>query len=263
MKGTVTYARQGALGRLVLASANGLNVLDRSMREALRAGIAAARQDIERGLVQGVVLSSGSPRAFSAGADLREVSELEPETASAFSAEGQALTGALATLPVPTAALVDAPAFGGGIELALACDFRLAAPRARFHYQAAKLGILPGWGGTQRLGALVGLAVARRMLLLGEPLDAEAAAACGLTIPHPDAGAALAAFAETVSELAPAAVAGIKRGLEAAHPPALEVEREAFAACFASGEAQARIRAFLSRTKPAEAGALSPSSLES
>ena len=199
-----------------------------------------------------VIITGAGPKFFSAGADITQ-----------FGGGSEGLGGALAlTLRIessrlPVIAAVNGIAFGGGCELSLACDVRIASRTARFGQPEIKLGIIPGWGGTQRLPRLVGRSAAMELLLTGDPIDAERALQIGLIseIADPeDLRAAARRWAERLGGQAPLALAATKRAVNAgAHLPiadALGVEQQEFVKLFSTEDAAEGIGAFLQKRKP-------------
>ncbi len=154
-----------------------VNVLSRLVLDALRARLDAAVADPE---VRAVVLASAAEKAFAAGANIREMAPMGPAEAFEHGARGQALTRAIERLPLPVIAAVHGVCYGGGCEIVLACDFVIASADAQFGQPEINLGIMPGWGGTRRLPRRIGAARARRWILGGRPVTAEAAEAAGL-----------------------------------------------------------------------------------
>lgn len=126
------------------------------------------------------VIFTGTEGVFASGADLNEIEQLTPETAPAFSRRGQHLMERIAQLPQRTIAAVNGLCYGGGLDLALACDRRIASPKAVFCHPGAGLGIITGWGGTQRLPRLIGEANALEMFFTATPIDATRAYKIGL-----------------------------------------------------------------------------------
>jgi enoyl-CoA hydratase len=238
MPTNVIVTNDGAVATLTLTSEDGLHVLSMATMQAIADAIDALQRDP---LPRALVITGAGSRVFSAGADLTELAELDEPRARAFSAFGQGVTQAIARFPAPVVAHLNGPAYGGGIELALACDFRLAGPHALMHYQAAKLGLLPGWGGTQRLAALVGPARASAMMVLAKPVGPDEALQWGLL----DAIAEPADWLSDIAACDPIAMAQMKRAIALATPLDFAGEQAAFAACFANGHAPALIRAWL------------------
>lgn len=163
-----------------------------------------------------VVLTGAGQRAFSAGADIANLVGLDAARAEAQMLRGQRIFDALSALPVPIIAAMRGVALGGGLELAMACDMRIAAPDARFGQPEITLGNIPGWGGTQRLPRLVGRAVATEMILTGEPIDADRALQVGLINQiAPDPLAAARELAAAVTRHSRPAVAAAKQVIAA------------------------------------------------
>ncbi len=127
-----------------------------------------------------VLIVTGAGGVFSAGADLNEVATLDATTAYQFSRRGQALLSGLGEAAPVTIAAIDGYCLGGGLDIALSCDLRYATPRSSFQHPGAKRGIITGWGGTQRLPRLIGADETRRLLILGERIDAQDAFRLGL-----------------------------------------------------------------------------------
>jgi enoyl-CoA hydratase/carnithine racemase len=130
--------------------------------------------------LDGPIVFSGSERFFSAGADLNEIAPLNASNAMRFASQGQRLMSLIDRHPAPVIAAISGYCMGGGLDLALACDFRIAAPNAILGHRGAALGIMTGWGGTQRLPRLVGRSRALYLFLTAEKLDAETAFRWGL-----------------------------------------------------------------------------------
>ena len=159
---------------LRLVSLDGTNKLGISRIKALRSVVEELRAETESGRIKGLIIT-GNEKFFSAGADLNEISYLTAAQAFAFSREGQALMLAIEQFPVPVIAAIRGYCMGGGMDLALACDYRIAAPHAVFGHRGASLGVMTGWGGTQRLPRLIGKARAMQMFLLAEMVAADEA----------------------------------------------------------------------------------------
>jgi enoyl-CoA hydratase len=139
-------------------------------------------REIDTALDGGVrkLVFTGTDDVFASGADLREIAELNDTTARAFAERGQALMNKIASLPIPTIAAINGYCFGGALDLSLACDMRIASPQAEFSHPGANLGIMTGWGGTQRLPRLVGEAAALEMFFTAKRVGAHEALRIGL-----------------------------------------------------------------------------------
>lgn len=204
--------------------------------------------------VRAVILTGAGERAFAAGADIKEMAELSPAAALAFGRKGQALTSMVERLPTPVIAAVNGYAFGGGCELALACDIRIASENARFAQPEVGLGIPPGWGGTQRLPRLVGPGFAAEMIFSGRPVAADEALRVGLVnAVHPpnELLPAARALAGQVARNSPAAVRAAKRLMSlafAGNPGSgLAAEVASFAGAFGGSDQREGMSAFIEK----------------
>jgi enoyl-CoA hydratase len=164
---------------LQLTSLDGANKLSLGVITALLRIVQQLGASAESGKL-GCLIITGNEKFFSAGADLNEISRLTGPEALAFSRLGQKLTSAVDRFPVPVIAAIRGYCMGGGMDLALACDYRIAAPNAVFGHRGASLGLITGWGGTQRLPKLIGKPRALQMFLLAEIVKADEALRIGL-----------------------------------------------------------------------------------
>jgi enoyl-CoA hydratase/carnithine racemase len=171
--------RKADVAVLRIVSSDVTNKLGMSRIIALHSVIGELRAEAENGSIKRLVIT-GNDKFFSAGADLNEISQLPAAQAFEFSRQGQALMLAIDQFPVPVIAVIRGYCMGGGMDLALACDYRIAAPDAVFGHRGASLGVMTGWGGTQRLPRLIGKARAMQMFLLAEMVKAEEALRIGL-----------------------------------------------------------------------------------
>jgi enoyl-CoA hydratase / 3-hydroxyacyl-CoA dehydrogenase len=211
------------------------------------------------GKVRVLVIASSNIFTFSAGADIKEFTKMTPDAEGAdLLQSGHAFMRAMESSSTATIASVNSIAFGGGCELAMACDFRIAAESATFGQPEINLGIIPGFGGTQRLPRLVGEGKALEMNLTGEPIDAYEAHRVGLAhqvVPDHELFDATLAWARKLAGQAPIAVEEIKKR---SHRPDLDEglasEAEGFARAFGSEDAKEGISAFLTKRKPAFKG---------
>jgi enoyl-CoA hydratase/carnithine racemase len=171
--------REAGVVILQLVSPDGTNKLGIARISALHKAVEDLRLEEDRGQIKGLIIT-GNDKFFSAGADLNEISQLTAPQAFEFSRSGQALMQTIDHFPVPVVAAIRGYCMGGAMDLALACDYRIAAPNAVFGHRGASLGMMTGWGGTQRLPRLIGKARAMQMFLLAEMLKADEARRIGL-----------------------------------------------------------------------------------
>jgi enoyl-CoA hydratase/3-hydroxyacyl-CoA dehydrogenase len=207
------------------------------------------------GELRAVVIASSNIFTFSAGADIKEFTNMKPEEEGAELVNtGHGLLRSMEQSRTATIAAVNSIAFGGGCELAMACDFRIAAESATFGQPEINLGIIPGFGGTQRLPRLVGEGKALEMNLLGDPIDAYEALRSGLVnqvVPDHELFDTALGWARKLSQQAPLAVKDIKRVSAAADlDEGIEAEKAAFGAVFDSEDAKEGIGAFLGKRQP-------------
>ena len=208
--------------------------------------------------VRALVIASANPMLFCAGADVKSFTTMDEDAGAKLIDEGHALLRELGSEGIVTIAAVNGLAFGGGCELAMACDMRIAARSALFGQPEIKLGILPGFGGTQRLPRLVGPGKALEMNLVGDPILAEEAFELGLVTrlveDHELLDTALA-WARRLAGQAPVAVEQIKRVSGAGDlDQGIEAEKGAFATAFRSDDAREGISAFLAKRRPSFSG---------
>jgi enoyl-CoA hydratase len=251
--GTVTTVADHGRVRIVsLAREPQLNALCTELIDELKAAISAAERDDRIGCV---VLRGAGNRAFCAGADLGEILGAHHEKARLFIDNGHALMNAVSDANLPVIAAVDGWALGGGMELALACHLIIGSTRARFGLPEAKIGCMPGFGGTQRIFGLTSKSFAMRMLLVGDPVHADEAYRHGLLAFEPIAPED---FHARVLEVATAIANGSKTGQErilraarlAVQPAALEYEAALAAAAISSADGQDGISAFNEKRTP-------------
>jgi enoyl-CoA hydratase len=207
--------------------------------------------------VRCVILTGAGDKAFAAGADIAAMAAMGPEQARRFSDLGRRLADRVEGLPVPVIAAVNGFALGGGLELALLCDFMLASSNAKLGQPEVNVGVLPGFGGTQRLGRRIGVGPARQLLYTGELVGAEEARALGLvnevTAP-PDLLPRARALAGRIASRAPLAVAAVKRAIRAGEDLPLHrgvlFEQGEFAGLFGTADQKEGMQAFLHKRPP-------------
>jgi enoyl-CoA hydratase len=232
--------------------AEALNALDRPTLEELRDRLGELADDDEARVV---ILTGAGDKAFVAGADIKYMSGLGVEEGKTWGELGHTCGQLLETMPKPTIAAIQGFALGGGCELALACDLRYASPGARLGQPEVNLGIIPGWGGTQRLARVCGLGVAKDLVLTGRLVDAEEALRIGLVNGvHEPAIDKAREVAELLASKSPVAAAAAKRALNHAlqgdHVENLQREADEFGGLFASEDAKEGMTAFVEKREP-------------
>jgi enoyl-CoA hydratase len=230
-----------------------LNAFNSEQLDLLGAAFHALGQDRT---VRVVILTGAGDRAFAAGADIKEMVDLTPAGGMAFGRKGQALTSTVERLPQPVIAAVNGYAFGGGCELAIACDIRLASENARFAQPEVSLGIPPGWGGTQRLPRLIGPGLAAEMIYTGRHVDAEEAQRIGLVnrvVPAAELMKEAKALAGQLAKSAPVAmryiINAVNKGTEIPFAEACQYEATLFGLVASTEDMREGTAAFLAKRK--------------
>jgi enoyl-CoA hydratase len=204
-----------------------------------------------------VVILTGSGKAFIAGADIYEIPALDEESGKEFSTLGQKMTNRIDCFPRPVIGAIEGLALGGGCEVALACDIRIASENAKFGQPEVNLAVIAGAGGTQRLARLVGKGKAKELLFTGEMVDAQEALRIGLVEKVVSQGAAVAeakAMAQKIQGKGPVAVAltkkAVNEGIDLPLAEGLKIERDAFGKACASEDKNEGVKAFLEKRTP-------------
>jgi enoyl-CoA hydratase len=254
----VAVADQGAVRRITVNRPEKLNALNAATLDALARAFEQAANDAA---VRVVVLTGAGPKAFVAGADIAEMADLRPTEGRDFSLRGQRLMRAIETLPKPVIGMINGFALGGGLELAMACHLRIAADSAKVGQPEINLGLIPGFGGSQRLLRLAGRAAALELCLLGAPITAERALQLGIVnkvVAAAELEAETQKLAEQLAAAAPLALRGtldiINVGGECAIEEGLQYESAQFGLMFATDDMREGTRAFLERRKPEFSG---------
>jgi len=231
-----------------------LNALNFAVLTELKAAFAAIAADPA---VRAVVLRGAGEKAFVAGADIAELAALSPIQARDFSRHGQQMMRGIEMLGKPVVAMIRGYALGGGMELAMCCHLRIAADNAKVGQPEINLGVLPGFGGTQRLIRLAGQGAALELCLLGAPIGAQRAYELGLltrVVPAAELEETTFALAAQLAASAPQALRGILEavlvGGECGIEAGLDYETQAFAVCTSTNDMREGTRAFLERRKP-------------
>ena len=245
--------KHGRAAIITIARPQVLNALDVRTLAEIHTAVEACGLDPE---TRGIIIT-GEGRAFVAGADIAHLSQLGPIGARAFSEHGGRAFRTIESVGKPVIAAVNGFALGGGFELALACDFILASTKARFGQPEVNLGVIPGFGGTQRLSRLIGKNLARFLVYTGEIVDASWALQhqVAVEVLEPDALLPRAlALVETIATRGPLAVASakrvIQRGFDVSLEAAIDIEALAFGELFASKDQREGMAAFLSKRTP-------------
>ena len=209
-----------------------------------------------------VIITGSGQKAFVAGADIAEMQPMSVEQAHTFSTWGQSVFDKIENLHKPVIAAINGFALGGGCELAMACDIRIASEKARFGQPEVSLGIIPGYGGTQRLSRLVGKGVAKELLFTGDIIDATEAYRIGLVnkvVPAEELMSIAKAMAEKIMSRGPVAVkltkSAVNKGLEGDLKSGLALEAEMFGVCFSTTDQNAGMAAFLEKSPAKFVGA--------
>lgn len=244
--GRVRLEEDGDVSWITLDRQERLNALDLAMVEQLSAALAGAAESRTRT----VVITGAGDRAFCAGADVRMLAELPPDAVMKTNIVGSEVFESIGRLAKPVIAAIGGHALGGGLELALACDIRVAADHVRLGLPEVGIGVMPGWGGTWRLAGAVGPARARELILTGRLVEAPVAAGYGLVhdvVPASGLIAAVEAVAASVAAQSPDAVTAAKAALSAVDaPPAgqAQVESGNVASLVMGAEFRSRLAAF-------------------
>ena len=250
----VRVERHDRVAVLLLCRPDRLNAMSSAMADELGAAVAELAAD--DGV--GAFVVAGEGKAFCAGADITELDTLDgPQGFAAFVTHMTDAFGALASCPKPSVAAIHGAALGGGLELALACDLRVAEETAKLGVPEIRLGLLPGAAGTVRLPRLLPKAVAKQLLLTGEPLTAADAHRLGLVNEVVPAGGALdaaLALATKLAALPPLALAAAKRLVDEPLDSAIALERTTVSMLFGTDDRVEGVRAFLEKRPPVVLG---------
>src|ERR1700745_2144559 len=249
------YEKRDGIAFITLNRSKVLNALNRKTVEELRDALLDARDDSS---VRVLILTGAGEKSFVAGADIGELAQRTPVDGKDFSLFGQSVFHLLETLGKPSICAINGFALGGGCELALSCSIRLASKTAKFGQPEVKLGIIPGYGGTQRLARLCGKGVAHELCLTGEMITAEEALRIGL-VNHIHEPAELLPAAEAMAKKimanAPLAVKyameAIERGVEAPQEEGLFLEATLFGVSCSTEDMREGTKAFLEK-RPAQ-----------
>src|SRR5271170_2008439 len=250
----VLYEKKGPIAYVTINRPKVLNALNAKTISELRSAFEDARDDSE---VRGVVFTGAGDKSFAAGADIGEMANDTPLTAEEKTRSGQALTDLIENLGKPVIAVVNGFALGGGCELSMACTIRIAAEIARFGQPEVKIGVMPGYGGTQRLPRLVGKGRALQLILSGAIISAQEAYRIGLVneaVPGANLISRAEAILNHINSNAPLGVKfsidAVNKGLDAGVSEGLLIEASLFGICVGSEDKKEGTSEFLAKRAP-------------
>ena len=248
---TILLEKRAPLAIVTLNRPQVLNALNAALFVELADAVEDLAADPE---IRVVLVTGAGPKAFAAGADIAELAALDADSGRAYAARGQAFSRRLETLGKPVIACINGFALGGGCELAMACTMRLASETARLGQPEVKLGLIPGYGGTQRLPRLVGQPMALKLLLTGEMINAAEALRIGLVdevLPADKLMERAEALAKTIVGMAPLAVASclwaVREGSEINLEEAIDMEAKIFGRLCGTADKEEGTKAFLEK----------------
>jgi enoyl-CoA hydratase/carnithine racemase len=250
----VVYDKKGPTAYVTLNRPRVMNALNKATITELRSAFEDARDD---SAVRGVILTGAGEKAFAAGADIAEIANNTVVEAEQATRRGQGLTELIENLGKPVVAAVNGFALGGGCELAMACTIRIAAESAKFGQPEVKLGVIPGYGGTQRLPRLVGKGRALKLILSGDIIDAAEAYRIGLVDELVSAASLIERAETTLKKIianAPLSVKyaleAVNKGLETSVAEGLLIEASLFAVCASTDDKKEGTSAFIEKRAP-------------
>jgi enoyl-CoA hydratase/carnithine racemase len=253
----VLVDRRGATAFLTLNRAHAANALSKGLVADLERAFIALAHEVKHADLRAVVMTGAGDKAFCAGADLKERRAMSLDQTWGFIDELNRLVNTIAVFPRPVVAAINGAAFGGGLELALACDLRIAADTAEMGLTEVRHGIIPGAGGTQRLARLVGIAAAKELILTGRRVTAARAHALGIVsevVPAAALSEAAARLADEIAGAGPLALDAAKRaidgGIALPLPEGLALEAACYEEVLASEDRNEGLAAFAEKRPP-------------
>lgn len=250
----IIYEKNEAIATITLNRPEALNAFSKEVIEEVLQAVEDAKNDEN---VRVVVLTGAGEKAFSAGADIKAMKGMNALKARELSLMGEKLCCALENMEKPVIAAMNGYALGGGLEVAMSCDLRIASENVRVGQTEINIGLIPGWGGTQRLTRLVGVAKAKEMVFTGRMIDAKTAEQLGIVnmvVPADKFKEAVKQFAAELATKAPVAIkvakALINKGAEIGLDAALALEREGFGVVASTEDLQEGVAAFTEKRKP-------------
>ncbi|MFP3984987.1 MAG: enoyl-CoA hydratase/isomerase family protein [Candidatus Bathyarchaeia archaeon] len=250
----IIYEKSEGIATITLNRPDALNAWSQELAQEFLTAIEDARKDEN---VKAVVITGAGEKAFSAGADIKAMKGITALKARELSNMGYKICNAIESLEKPVIAAINGYALGGGMEVSMACDFRIASDKARMGQTEINIGLIPGWGGTQRLTRFVGKARAKELVFTGKIIDAETALQMGLVnkvVPAGELMTAVREFAKDLASKAPVAMKVAKtlidKGADVDLESALALEREGFGVVASSEDLQEGVSAFTEKRKP-------------
>jgi len=250
----ILFSVDGGIAVITFNRPKALNAMNSETMTELKDAVSRCRDDEA---VKTIILTGSGDKAFVAGADIAQMQNLEPREALAFMEHGHETLRLLETTPKPTIAAVNGFALGGGTEISMACDIRFASEKARFGQPEILIGLIPGWGGTQRLPRLVGLGRAKELVMGGEQIDAQRAYEIGLAnrvYPADQLMEETMKFARKLASMPPFAIKMAKHAMNFGYDLSLDnanrLECECCAQCFSTRDQKEGMSAFLEKRKP-------------
>ena len=251
----VLYELKGNVAIITINRPDALNALNLDVLKELDAIISKAEDDED----VYVLVITGAGRAFVAGADIGQMKDLEPNEAKAFGKYGSSVLSKIEAISKPVIAAVNGFALGGGCELAMACEIRIAGTKAKFGQPEVSLGVTPGFGGTQRLPRIVGLSKSKELIYTAQVISAEEALRIGLVdqvVPNEELMDAAMDMAGKIAQNAQIAVRqskiAINKGMQCDIQTGMAIEAQAFALCFSTEDQKDAMTAFVNKCKVPE-----------
>jgi len=250
----IIYEKSEGIATITLNRPEALNAFSKEVADEVLLALEDARTDEN---VRVVILTGAGEKAFSTGADIKAMKGMNALKARELSLMGEKLCNAFEDLEKPVIAAINGYALGGGLEVAMACDFRIASENARMGQTEINIGLIPGWGGTQRLTRLIGKTKAKELVFTGRMIDAKTAEQLGIlnmVVPVDKFRETVRQFAAELTSKAPVALkvakSVINKGSEISLDAAISLEREGFGVAASTEDLQEGVSAFIEKRKP-------------
>lgn len=251
---TILVEKKEKIGILTINRPDKLNALNSQVVRDIASGFEQLEKDPT---IRVVIITGAGDKAFIAGADIAEMQSMNPLEALKFAQRGQNMVLSIEKSDTIVIAALNGYTLGGGLELSMACDLRIASETVKMGQPEIKIGVIPGWGGTQRLARLVGKTKAKELILTGNMIDANTAERIGLvnqTVPQEKLMDTVMEMAQTIAGLGQFSLSAAKHavddGLEVEFEKAQELEQQFFALCFAHPDQKEGMEAFLEKRTP-------------